>query len=154
MNLYAYVSNAPAQFVDPRGLFSLEFSETWTRSSEPWWDFTEWGRGTTKPYTHLDVDCVQVECGGWQRRIKLSVHFDVVYDRLSRHHEELHIEIAENFLKKSAPYFEFLERVTYKTKGACEAAKGEAQQVLNLVWGAMSNAQENLDWKDRLRDLF
>jgi predicted secreted Zn-dependent protease len=112
------------------------------------------GRGTTKVFTRLDVDCVQVECGGWQRRIKLSVHFDVVYDRLSAHHEKGHIEIAENFLKKSAPYFGFLERVTYKTKEACEAAKHEAQQVLNLVMEAMFKAQEPHDWKDRLRDLF
>ena len=69
-------------------------------------------------------------------------------------HEREHIEIAKNFLKKSAPYFGSLERKTYKTKEDCEAAKPEAKQVLDLVWQAMSSAQANLDWKDRLRDLF
>jgi hypothetical protein len=42
MNLYPYVSNTPTQFVDHYGLFSLDLSETWTRSSEPWCDPTEW----------------------------------------------------------------------------------------------------------------
>jgi len=153
MNRYRYVSNAPTRFVDPYGLFSLEISETWNRSSEPWWDPTEWGRGTTRVYTQLDVKCVRVGNCGWQRRIKLSVHFDVVYDWLSRHHEKVHIEIAEDFLKNSAPYFGYLERVTYPTKEACEAAKGEVEQVLKLVFDAMSNPQQHHDWKDRLRDL-
>jgi hypothetical protein len=54
-------------------------------------------------------------------------------------------------LKKSAPQFEALEKVTYRTKEACEAAKQEVKQLLDRVWDSMSNAQKQPD--DRLRDM-
>ena len=103
MNVYAYVNDAPTRFVDPSGLFSLRFSETWTHRTVPWWDFNDWGYGNTAASVHLDVDCVQVGDCVWQRRIKLSVHFDVEYGYFSSSREKEHIDIAKNFLKGSAP---------------------------------------------------
>ena len=65
-----------------------------------------------------------------------------------------HIEVAKSILKKSAPYFGYLERVTYKTKEACEAAKQEVKQFSDSVWNSMLNPQKRVDWKDRLREIF
>ncbi len=157
MNLYPYVNNAPTQLADPYGLFSLEFSETWTRSGEPWWDPTEWGRDYTALSTQLDINCVRVGNCAWQPRIKLSVRFAVTHDHdpVGYFHEKEHIGAMKYLFKKSEPYFGFLERKTYKTKEVCEAAaKHQAQQMLDLVWEAMSNPNNRVDWLDRLRFFF
>jgi hypothetical protein len=155
-NLYVYVKNIPTRLGDPSGLFELDISETWSRSGEPWWDPTEWGRDHTAVSTKLNVHCVQVGCG-WQPRIKLSVHFAVTHDHdlYAYFHEKEHVEAMKYFFKKSEPYFGFLERKTYKTKEVCEAAaKHQAQQMLDLVWEAMSDPNNRVDWLDRLRFFF
>jgi RHS repeat-associated protein len=78
-NRYSYVSGRPIDYIDPLGLFSLNISEIKTAVTAPWWDFTNWGFGRTDFSEKLDVKCVSVECGGWQRRITLSAKFHVFY---------------------------------------------------------------------------
>jgi RHS repeat-associated protein len=141
-NRYPYVSNRPAGFADPLGLFSLNLTETKTPVIAPWWDFTNWGFGRTDFYEHMDVRCVSVGCGGWQRRITLSAKFAVFYSSSSSlHHEQEHVDIAERILKNSAPQFEALERVTYRTKADCIAAIPQAYQLVNQINQSVSNAE-------------
>ena len=118
---------------------------------------TNWGFGRTDFSEKLEVHCVSVECGGWQRRITLSAKFAIFYSSDSTlQHEQEHVDIAETILKNSKPQFEALEKVTYVSKAACEAAIPEVGQLLNQVIQSMAAPETAPEppWQRWLQKIF
>jgi RHS repeat-associated protein len=143
INFYPYVQNSPANLSDPSGRFTLNLTQNTKPINAVWWDFTNWGFGRTDHYENLKVDCMCVG-NGWQLRITLSERFDVFYSTIpysTLPHEQEHVDIATKIFKSSASQFEAVEKVTYESKEACEAAKADVEKLLDQIHQQINEAE-------------
>ena len=119
INFYPYVHNGPTMYTDPWGWIDLDITQKWSTREPSFWD---WHSGNTSWLRKVSAECMCVP-GGWQIRIKVSYLLDVWYARgndNAKAHEQRHVDLAIDFLKRHIPQHDSFEKGTYRLKETCE----------------------------------
>lgn len=136
---FSYSDSNPLSYIDPLGLFKINYHETDTKSG---WGILTYS-SNTQPIITIKVECTRLPCGQFKASVTVNVEFAVYYGTTGDlEHEHEHIKIAKDFLQSKEDNYSKAFEHNYPDYGHCKTIGGKVAAAVIKDIGSVNSTSE------------